>query len=684
MVISAVAVPAVLTAGSGAAAAAPACSLPAPVGGVITLTGSCDTTTSLIVPNGDTLNGAGFTITASGAFSGGVVINGSVTGGTAMNVENLTIAGPAGGFVESNCPAVLTGIFFVNGGGSVSNVHVENMYIAPPLQGYQAGLGIRANARNGVAQTVTITNSVVSNYLKSGLVASGTMTMTVSGTTVGPPIALPPGTNAQNGVQYGGVGPNVGAGGSITASTLYGSGFGSASDVATAVLLYGAKNVTLSNNTITGTRTDIGIAVSIDTFDTPNVPSTGVLISHNHISRTSADVPDTVGVGVDVDSAAKVRPAALTTTAATSADPSATLVCNTFSGWKTNIVGATQGPCITTTTLPDGFATVPYSARLTATGGTAPYTWSRVSGSIPPGLTLAANGVIKGTPTTQGVYDLTVKVTDAAGHSATQPLTIVIGKPPPVPPGAQGYLLTAGDGGVFTFGHATFRGSAAKVHLVAPVVGIATIPDGNGYWLAARDGGVFSYNVPFHGSLGSVHPTAPIVGIAATPDGAGYYLVGADGGVFTFGDAHFKGSLGAVHLAAPIVGMAVTPDNQGYYLVGSDGGVFTFGDAHFKGSLGGAPPTSPIAGIAVDNATLGYWLVEANGALFSFAAPSFGSAANVALGAPVVGITAVHNGLGYRFVASDGGVFCYGQAAFLGSMGHTPLNSPAVGMTTVG
>jgi Putative Ig domain len=341
-------------------------------------------------------------------------------------------------------------------------------------------------------------------------------------------------------------------------------------------------------------------------------------------------------------------------------------------------------PSITTTTLPDGFVNVHYSATLIATGGTAPYKWSLAAGALPRGLTLSPAGLVAGTPTTQGVYDFTVKVTDAAGHSTTKPLTLVIASAPPLPHGAQGYQLTAGDGGVFTFGHASFRGSAANAHLVAPVVGIATTPDGSGYWLTAKDGGVFSYGVPFHGSLGNVHPAAPIVGIAATPDGAGYYLVAADGGVFTFGDAHFKGSLGNVHLAAPIVGMAVTRDNQGYYLVGADGGVFAFGDAHFQGSLGATPPKAAVAGIAVDNATLGYWLVLANGALFAFGSPSFGSLANTPPAAPVAGIAATQNGLGYRFVGSDGGVFCFGTAAFLGSLANTPLTKPAVGMASVG
>jgi hypothetical protein len=677
---STVIVPIVLSSGTASAVAGPSVETFCPgtlTGTTFTLTRNCDTTVQLSVPDGHTLNGGGFAIHAhdvgGGTFFGGAVLTND---GTSMNITNLTVKGT--GFA-TNCGVLgLYGILFNDASGSVSNAQVLDI---TEHSSCQVGTGIRANALNGTARNVTISNTLVSGYQKSALIASGMVTVNVTGSTLGPPDNLS-GLIAQNGVQYGGVGPKAGAGGTIAGSTIYGSGYGNPANDGTAVLLYGAKDVTFSNDIITGDGTDVGVAVATDTVD--NLPSTGVTISHNQIGRTAPDVPDTYGIGVQVD-ATKVSPDSLIS-AASAADPSssATLICNTFSGWKTDIVGAVQGVCITTATLPDGTVGVPYSAMLTVTGGAPPYTWSLVSGSLPPGLALDANGTVSGTPTTEGIFDLTVKVTDSQGHTDTEafPLTIVVSSPPP-PPKTQGYWITAGDGGVFTFGSAAFHGSAATVPLVAPVVGIATTPNGVGYWLGAKDGGVFSYGVPFHGSLGNVHLAAPIVGIAATPDGLGYYLVGADGGVFTFGDAHFHGSLGDVHLAAPITGIAVTTDGEGYYLVGMDGGVFTFGDAHFQGSLGAAPPNAPVVGIAVDNATHGYWLVGANGSLYPFGAPSFGSVANVTLAAPIVGIAATQDGLGYRFVGSDGGLFCFGDAEFLGSLAKTALNKPAVGMTSI-
>ena len=330
-----------------------------------------------------------------------------------------------------------------------------------------------------VAQTVTITETTVSGYQKGGLVASGSMTMNVSASTIGPPDELT-GVIAQNGVQYG-VG---GAGGSVTGSTIHGSGYtGSPPTSGTAVLLFAAANVTFSGNTIVGAGTDAGVYVAGN--------STGVTIENNQITRTSANTPDPLGVGVSV-----------------TAGSTATLTCNSFSGWKTNLQGTTQAPCITTTALPGGMVGSPYSAALAATTPSPPLTWSVSGSGLPPGLTLAPDGTISGTPTAPGTFGFTATATDSTNETVTRPLTITIAPAPTSPP--------------------------------------TPTPDGGGYWLVAADGGVFSFgNAGFKGSTGSIKLNQPIVGMASTPDGGGYWLVAADGGVFSFGNAGFKGSTAA-------------------------------------------------------------------------------------------------------------------------------------------
>jgi hypothetical protein len=246
--------------------------------------------------------------------------------------------------------------------------------------------------------------------------------------------------------------------------------------------------------------------------------------------------------------------------------------------------------------------------------------------------------------------------------------------------GADGYLLSASDGGVFNYGNIPFCGSTGSIHLNAPVVATALTSDGGGYWEVASDGGMFAFgDAGFYGSMGGQHLNAPIVGMAATPDGKGYWLVASDGGIFNYGDAHFYGSAGSIHLDKPIVGMAAAPGGGGYWLVASDGGIFAYGDAAYYGSMGGQHLNAPIVGMAADSATGGYWLVASDGGIFSFSAPFEGSTGSIRLNAPIVGMESNRNGSGYRFVASDGGIFSY-NAPFFGSMGGKPLNKSVVGM----
>src|SRR5205823_7815501 len=70
-----------------------------------------------------------------------------------------------------------------------------------------------------------------------------------------------------------------------------------------------------------------------------------------------------------------------------------------------------------------------YSQTLAATGGTPPYAWSVISGSLPAGLTLnATSGAISGTPTTAGTSNFTVQVIDSSSGKASDRKSVVKGK----------------------------------------------------------------------------------------------------------------------------------------------------------------------------------------------------------------------------------------------------------------
>jgi hypothetical protein len=82
--------------------------------------------------------------------------------------------------------------------------------------------------------------------------------------------------------------------------------------------------------------------------------------------------------------------------------------------------------------LPVGQAETQYQARLTASGGTTPYAWRLVSGSLPPGLALAEEtGTITGTPISPGQFSFNIQVKDSSTRqqSAQQPLSIEVGLP---------------------------------------------------------------------------------------------------------------------------------------------------------------------------------------------------------------------------------------------------------------
>lgn len=83
---------------------------------------------------------------------------------------------------------------------------------------------------------------------------------------------------------------------------------------------------------------------------------------------------------------------------------------------------------VVTPSLPDANVNQAYTApALTASGDTV-NSWTLASGALPPGLTLAANGVISGTPTQGGSFNFTVQA-NGNGTSDTRSLSIFVVAP---------------------------------------------------------------------------------------------------------------------------------------------------------------------------------------------------------------------------------------------------------------
>src|SRR5262245_4618296 len=63
-----------------------------------------------------------------------------------------------------------------------------------------------------------------------------------------------------------------------------------------------------------------------------------------------------------------------------------------------------------------------------------PQAFTLTAGSLPPGLSLTAAGLLSGTPTSSGAFSFTVRGEDDNGFTATQNYTLTISPPDTTPP----------------------------------------------------------------------------------------------------------------------------------------------------------------------------------------------------------------------------------------------------------
>jgi hypothetical protein len=214
----------------------------------------------------------------------------------------------------------------------------------------------------------------------------------------------------------------------------------------------------------------------------------------------------------------------------------------------------------------------------------------------------------------------------------------------------------------------------------------------------ASDGGVFSYgDASFYGSIpglgiapddSTARPSldAPIVGIVPSNDDRGYFLVANDGGVFAFGDAKFEGSCPAIGVCAG-GGIAVVMTDgtgNGYWAVSYSGDVHAFGDATNYGGPAASLPDSTVVRSAARTASgNGYWILLSDGEIYSYGdADYLGSPfGQVEFSDPTSAIFATSDGGGYWVTTASGAVYAYGDAPYAGGMSATQLNGPIVAAT---
>jgi len=200
-----------------------------------------------------------------------------VAGAGSVTISHLTVDGT--GNLLSGCGAPnMTGIYYQNSAGTITDNAVRNQLMDPADQGCQLGLAINVESDTG-APLITISNNSVRNYDKNGITADGPGTgpgpvVTITGNTV---IGLgATSVIAQNGIQIG-----FGATGSATnnhvADDIYtGPTYGSAG-----ILIYASAGVTASSNTVESTQLAI-----VPATDPTYGNADGTTINSNHIGGT--------------------------------------------------------------------------------------------------------------------------------------------------------------------------------------------------------------------------------------------------------------------------------------------------------------------------------------------------------------------------------------------------------------
>lgn len=240
------------------------------------------------------------------------------------------------------------------------------------------------------------------------------------------------------------------AGGTTGAATVLASGgtapytyawSNSATTATISGLAAGTYDVTVTDdNGLTATAQALITEPDPLAFTSGTLPDGTVGVVYSQLLGTSG------GTGANTFSIIGVLPDGLTLSGATISGTPTTAGTSTFEvevqdanacsrtiEYQITIAAAAPTITLSPASLPDGYAGTPgyygldYSATLSASGGTAPYTYGVTEGQLPDGLRLDADtGVVSGMPVVIGTYAFTVTATDVNGFEGTGSYSILL------------------------------------------------------------------------------------------------------------------------------------------------------------------------------------------------------------------------------------------------------------------
>jgi hypothetical protein len=339
----------------------------------------------LEVDAGVTVGLAGLTLVNGSARDGGGIRN----LGT-LSVSNSTISGNSGAF-----------------GGGIQNLgtlSVSNSTISGNFSSYYGG---------GIANygQLTVSNSTLSGnsspYVGGGIANYGQLTVTNST------------LSGNHSSYYGGGIANLGQL-TVTNSTLSGN----SSTHGGGILNANTSTLTVNNSIVANSPAGGDISGSYTgSHNLTGTVALGPLADNGGPTQTMALLPGGPAIDAGDNTLAVDAIGQLLTTDQRG--------FARISGAAVDIGAFEVQPLSLSTTLSNGTYGATYSQSIKAMepGGTGgPFTFALTKGSLPPGLNLASDGTLSGTPTAAGSFSFTVTATDSSGFTGSQAYTLTIAK----------------------------------------------------------------------------------------------------------------------------------------------------------------------------------------------------------------------------------------------------------------
>ena len=315
------------------------------------------------------------------------VQGGGVSGSPVSASDPTTIGSPGGGV-----PAL-----------SITKTHVGNF-----TQG-QTGTYTITVTNLGTAATTTGPIAQVVDTLPTGLTVSSVQGQGWLCTT-GPPVGCNRGDSLATGASYPPLFLTVNVAANAPASVI------------NTVSLLGAGNA-LANDPTTIVPAGGSLSISGTISDARGTCSSGVNLTATGGNATQSRADGTYTFSNLLPGSYTITP---TKAACTFAPPSITLNLQSSATGINFTGGGGVGITIAPSTLRPATLGAPYSALLTATGGTAPHTFTVVAGNLPAGISLATNGALSGTPSQLLPFPstFTVQARDANGANGQLAYTL--------------------------------------------------------------------------------------------------------------------------------------------------------------------------------------------------------------------------------------------------------------------